>query len=786
MDDIKNCNKVILVLKGATIIPHTITPLLLGKPASIKALETALEDGGIAIFLQKNGDSDLFDINDLYQYGTYAKIVEIARDTKGNIKVLFEGLYRISVHSFIKKDIIYGEYSHSEVTSHLTSDIEFKALWKQFVIYYEKYREYNKKISEIIFPLQYTLFDMIKTVDIVAGVLLSNVFDKQDYINKNLLEERIYFLVNYINKEINIIDVEKKIKSNLQNQLESSQKEYYLKEQLRAIQKELNHDKVDDFSPESILKKAQEIGMPDEVYQKIIKELNRLEQMQDLSTEASVIKGYIDWLLSIPWVKKSADQISLIEAKKILDEYHYGLGKVKEQVLEFLGALKYAGDKIKAPIICLIGPPGVGKTSLAKSIAACLNKEFVRISLGGVRDEADIRGHRKTYVAAMPGKIIQAFKKVSTVNPVVLLDEIDKMSRDLHGDPSSALLEVLDHEQNSDFCDSYLDISYDISQAVYIATANHIENIPYPLLDRFELIYLSSYTLQEKIYIAKSFLLPKLYIEHNVINYITFLDEAIYFLIFEYTKEAGVRQLNRLLVRVIRKIINKYFLDEGIVRKIITVDKNLILEFLKTPYYKFYMLPQKKDRVGIVNGLAWTEMGGDVLEIETVLTPGKGNIQLTGQLGEVMQESAQTAFTYVKSRYKAFKISKKKFADFDIHIHVPEGATPKDGPSAGIAMCTALVSLFTNISVKKKIAMTGEITLQGRVLAIGGIKEKILAAEIQNYDLVVLPLQNKLQAEEIIEEVGDLKLKIAYCDHMDEVLKIVLKKKLFEDDEVTS
>lgn len=786
MDDIKNCNKVILVLKGATIIPHTITPLLLGKPASIKALETALEDGGIAIFLQKNGDSDLFDINDLYQYGTYAKIVEIARDTKGNIKVLFEGLYRISVHSFIKKDIIYGEYSHSEVTSHLTSDIEFKALWKQFVIYYEKYREYNKKISEIIFPIQYTLFDMIKTVDIVAGVLLSNVFDKQDYINKNLLEERIYFLVNYINKEINIIDVEKKIKSNLQNQLESSQKEYYLKEQLRAIQKELNHDKVDDFSPESILKKAQEIGMPDEVYQKIIKELNRLEQMQDLSTEASVIKGYIDWLLSIPWVKKSADQISLIEAKKILDEYHYGLGKVKEQVLEFLGALKYAGDKIKAPIICLIGPPGVGKTSLAKSIAACLNKEFVRISLGGVRDEADIRGHRKTYVAAMPGKIIQAFKKVSTVNPVVLLDEIDKMSRDLHGDPSSALLEVLDHEQNSDFCDSYLDISYDISQAVYIATANHIENIPYPLLDRFELIYLSSYTLQEKIYIAKSFLLPKLYIEHNVINYITFLDEAIYFLIFEYTKEAGVRQLNRLLVRVIRKIINKYFLDEGIVRKIITVDKNLILEFLKTPYYKFYMLPQKKDRVGIVNGLAWTEMGGDVLEIETVLTPGKGNIQLTGQLGEVMQESAQTAFTYVKSRYKAFKISKKKFADFDIHIHVPEGATPKDGPSAGIAMCTALVSLFTNISVKKKIAMTGEITLQGRVLAIGGIKEKILAAEIQNYDLVVLPLQNKLQAEEIIEEVGNLKLKIAYCDHMDEVLKIVLKKKLFEDDEVTS
>jgi ATP-dependent Lon protease len=786
MDDIKNCNKVILVLKGATIIPHTITPLLLGKPASIKTLETALEDGGVAIFLQKNGDSDLFDINDLYQYGTYAKIVELARDTKGNIKVLFEGLYRISIHSFVKKDIIYGEYSHSEVPSHLTSDIEFKGLWKQFISYYEKYREYNNKISEAIFPLQYTLFDMIKTVDIVAGVLLSNVFDKQEYIEKNLLEERIYFLVNYINKEINIIDVEKKIKSNLQNQLESSQKEYYLKEQLRAIQKELNHDKVDDFSPEAILKKAREIGIPDVVHQKIIKELNRLEQMQDLSTESSVIKGYIDWLLSIPWVKKSADQIGLIEAKKILDEYHYGLGKVKEQVLEFLAALKYAGDKIKAPIICLIGPPGVGKTSLAKSIAACLNREFVRISLGGVRDEADIRGHRKTYVAAMPGKIIQAFKKVSTVNPVILLDEIDKMSRDLHGDPSSALLEVLDHEQNSDFCDSYLDISYDISQAVYIATANHIENIPYPLLDRFELIYLSSYTLQEKIYIAKSFLLPKLYAEHNVIDYITFSDEAIYFLIFEYTKEAGVRQLTRLLVRVIRKIISKYFLDNPPVKKTITVDKNLILEFLKTPYYKFYMLPQKKDRVGIVNGLAWTEMGGDVLEIETVLTPGKGNIQLTGQLGEVMQESAQTALTYVKSRYKAFKISKKKFADFDIHVHVPEGATPKDGPSAGIAMCTALVSLFTNISVKKRIAMTGEITLQGRILAIGGIKEKVLAAELQNYDLVVLPLQNKLQAEEVIEEVGNLKLKIAYCDHMDEVLKIVLKKKLFEDDEVAS
>jgi len=781
MINIKN-NNTILILKGSTIIPHTVTPLLLGKPSSIKSLELALEKKeGIGVFLQRNSDIEIIDINDIYPYGTYVKIIDIAKNTKGNIKVLLEGIYRIKIDSIIKENnIIHAEFSKIETTFSLLEEIEWEVLWKKFITYYQKYQEYNKKTPDAFIPHSFNTTDVEIATDIVAGIILLPVQEKQKYISIVHLEDRINFLINFINKEITIINVEKKIKQNLQNQLENTQKEYYLKEQLKAIQKELKIDTDDNFeSRDQIKKKALEIGMPDIIYQKIEKELNRLDQMQELSTEASVSKNYIDWLLSIPWTKKSVDEISLDKAKTILDCNHYGLQKAKERITEFIAALKYAGDKIKPLIICLIGPPGVGKTSLAKSIALSLNREFARIALGGIRDEADIRGHRKTYVAAMPGKIIQALKRVSTINPVIVLDEIDKMAHDLHGDPSSALLEILDPEQNKEFVDSFLEIPYDISQVIFIATANNFDNIPYPLLDRLDIIQLSGYTIDEKLNIAKSFIIPKILIEHNLENKIKFDEEALLYLISEYTKEAGVRQLDRMIVRLIRKAIASEFLIERKQKnKLFHFTKNIILEYLKNPLFKPHQIPHK-EKIGIVSGLAWTEMGGDILEIEVAITEGKGNIQLTGQLGEIMQESAHTALTYLKTKIKEFGITKKKINESDVHIHVPEGATPKDGPSAGIALCTALTSAFTKIPVKEKLAMTGEITLQGRILPIGGIKEKILAAELQKYELVILPEENKLQVEEIMADIVPLQVKIVYLNHMDDVLKLVLKKNIF-------
>jgi ATP-dependent Lon protease len=782
MITINEHNEAILILKGATIIPHTVTPIILGKTSSIESLEIALEkQEGIGVFLQKNSDSEIVDINDIYPYGTYVKIINIAKNTKGNMKILLEGIHRIKLEKITKENnIFFGNYSKHTTITHLKTEIEWELLWKQFVTYYQKYQEYNKKISSVCTPNSNAIDDIEAAIDIASGSILLNCQDRQKYLAIANLEDRIYALINFINKEITIIEVEKKIKLNLQNQLETTQKEYYLKEQLKAIQKELKVDKQNDDildSKDTMKKKAQEIGMPDAIYQKIEKEYNRLEQMQELSTEASILKNYIDCLLSLPWQKKSLDTISLQEAKRILDHYHYGLKKVKERIIEFIAALKYVGDSIKPLIICLVGPPGVGKTSLAESIALSLNREFCRIALGGIRDEADIRGHRKTYVAAMPGKIIQAFKKTTTVNPVFLLDEIDKMAHDMHGDPSSALLEVLDPKQNKEFVDSFLEVPYDLSQTIFITTANHLDNIPYPLLDRLEIVSLSGYTLEEKINIAKLFILPKILKEHHLDNKIIIDVDILQFIISEYTKEAGVRQLERIIVRLIRKVIAKEFLLEKNKEKVFTFTKNIILDYLKNPLFKINAIPHK-DKIGIVSGLAWTEVGGDILEIEVAITPGKGNIQLTGQLGEVMQESAQTALTYLKTKMKELKITKKKLNESDIHIHVPEGATPKDGPSAGIAMCTALISALTGRPVNKKIAMTGEITLQGRILPIGGLKEKILAAELQEYNLVILPEENKELMEEIISEIGTLKLEIMYFNHMDQVINVALKKNI--------
>lgn len=782
MNDIKNEKKATLILKGSVILPHIITPLLLGKQNSIKALEEALlGEKEIPVFLQKDINSENIDIANVYEYGTLVRIIEIAKNAKGNIKVLLEGLYKIEVTQLIKEDdIIYCDYKIVQTIDIFDSELERELVWKNFLEYYEKYQSINKKIPDAFIPQNYHFKDFEIAINIVAGNILHSSADKQKFLSLHSLSDRLHFLINFINKEIIIVQIEEKIKINLQNQLEKTQKEYYLKEQLKIIQKELDIEKNQESNEKKIKNQAKEKNVPEYVAEKIEKELQKIEQMQELSAEASVTKTYVDCLISLPWSKESIDNLSLQEAQNILDTYHYGLEKVKERIIEFISAQKYAQKKIKSFVICLVGPPGVGKTSLAKSIAASLNREFIRISLGGIRDEADIRGHRKTYVAAMPGKIIQAFKKVATINPVILLDEIDKMSHDLHGDPASALLEVLDPVQNQEFIDSYLELPYDVSKAIFIATANHIENIPYPLLDRLEIIQLSGYTIEEKMNIAKNFLVPKVISEHNLDKKLSFKDEAIHYLVSEYTKEAGVRQLERSLIRIARKAIGKEFLPHKEEENYsFTITKQDIREYLKNPLFKMSPIDHK-EKIGIVTGLAWTELGGDILEIEVAIFHGKGNITLTGQLGEVMQESAQAALTYLKTKLPLFGISKKTINESDIHIHIPEGATPKDGPSAGITICTALASAFTKVSVKSKLVMTGEISLQGRILPIGGIKEKLLAAEAYKYEIAILPKENQDIAEEIISEIKNLKLRIIYLEHMDDVLKLALTKNIFD------
>jgi ATP-dependent Lon protease len=776
-----NNKTIALVLKGSVVIPHIMVPIVLGKANSIKALERALvEEKNIAVFLQKDSDCDVPDITNVHRHGTLVKIIEIAKNNKGTIKVLLEGKSKIFLEQFDEcDDVLYASYRKVESVDLLENDLEREIAWKNFLKYYVKYQQCNRKVSDAPLVKSFSSADFELVLDIAAGNILVSVHDRQQYLSIEDIFQRVSFLINYMNKEIALSEIEEKVRLNLQSQLEKIQKEYYLREQIKAIQKELESDRSDGSVQEEkkLLIEAKKKGVPAAIYEKIEKDLSKLEQMQEFSSEGNVLKTYLDWLVSLPWKDESEDILSLAEAKTILDRQHFGLEKVKERILEFIAAKKYVKKNIKSMIICLVGPPGVGKTSLAKSIAESLNREFVRISLGGVRDEAEIRGHRRTYVAAMPGKIIQSFKKVKTVNPVILLDEIDKMCHDVSGDPAAALLEALDPIQNNEFVDSYLEVPYDLSRVIFLATANHVDSIPYPLLDRLEIISLSGYTVEEKIAIADKFIVPSIVFEHGLEGKFFFPREALLFLISQYTKESGVRQLERLIIRLVRKAIAKEFLDAP-TGKVFSMTKEIIQSYLKVPLFKPAALKHVA-KIGIVTGLAWTEVGGDILEIEVAIVPGKGNIILTGQLGEVMQESAQAALTYLKTKLSLLGISKKKIADSDIHIHIPEGATPKDGPSAGITMCTALVSAFTKVSVKKKVAMTGEISLQGNILPIGGIKEKLLAAEMYHYDTVILPFENKDIAEEILSELKDLKLKVLYFDHMDDVLRFSLKNDLF-------
>jgi ATP-dependent Lon protease len=626
------------------------------------------------------------------------------RMPNGSLKILAEGLSRAVITKFEPVEEFINVTIEDLPTTSIEESLELEATWRQLQSLYSLYTTLNEKAPADIIRMVKTPQDMDYITDTIA-VNISNLSfaERQTILELPDLKERMITLCAYLKKEIDLLQTEQRIQGRIQTQVEKSQREYYLTEQMKAIQKELGRE--DQAIEVDVLReKAKQVGLTKEAQEKVDKELRRLEQMPPLSSEAVVSRHYIDWMISIPWKKASKDTIGLIQAEKILNESHAGLKKAKERIIEFLAAKKFSKSLERSPIICLVGPPGVGKTSLGRSIAQSLNREFVRISLGGIRDEAEIRGHRRTYIGALPGKIIQAMKKAKVINPVILLDEIDKMSRDIHGDPAAALLEVLDPEQNKNFVDHFLDVEYNLSQAMFIATANILDNIPYPLLDRLEIIHLSGYTEEEKYSIAKQFLIPNGLKEYGLSkNQFKLSDDLLKNIINLYTKEAGVRQLERVIAKLMRKVIQQ--LLEKTSQKSVTITAELAREWLGQPIFKKTSLNLKKDRIGLATGLAWTEIGGDVLEIETSVLPGKGTVTLTGQLGEVMQESAQAALSYIRSRALDLNLKPSFYASKDIHLHIPEGATPKDGPSAGITICVALVSSLTRIPTRQDIAM---------------------------------------------------------------------------------
>lgn len=770
----------LLPLKNVVILPKSIIPIIVGRPSSIEAVEYSLKHNKtIFITAQKHPDVEHPTEEDVFKHGTRSTILQVMRMPKGTLKILVEGLERAKIIKTYNNEKFLEVEIEDLPTTSLEDNLEIKALWRQLKSYYTTYSNLNPKIPTDLMALTKIPEDMDIVSDTLAVHLNLSFNERQELLELADLKERLIKLCLFLKREIDILETEERIKSNIQKQIEKGQKEYYLNEQIKAIQKELGKE---DTTTEifQIKNKIKALKLSSEALEKVEKELKRLEQMPALSSEAVVSRHYIDWIISLPWGKASKDIIGIEEAEKILNHHHAGLKKAKERIIEFLAAKKFSKNLNRSPVICLIGPPGVGKTSLAKSIAESLDREFVRISLGGVKDEAEIRGHRRTYIGSMPGKIIQAMRKAKTINPVILLDEIDKMASDYHGDPSAALLEVLDPEQNKNFMDHFLEVGYDLSQVLFITTANHTEGIPYPLYDRMEKISLSGYTEDEKVEIAESFLIPKNLKEYGLKSKQFIISKDIIKLVIsEYTREAGVRQLERLIAKLMRKVIQILLKDKKI--KSVTVDKENISEWLGYPIFKRSILDLSENRIGVATGLAWTEVGGDILEIEVTAIAGKGGLTLTGQLGDVMQESAHAALSYIRSRGSALGLQASFYSTKDIHIHIPEGATPKDGPSAGITMCVALVSALTKNPTKTDVAMTGEITLRGRVLAVGGLKEKILAARQYGLKTVLVPEENKPVVQEIIKEIGQTDhLNIIFVNNMDEVLKLSLGNNPFE------
>lgn len=761
----------LLPLRGVLVFPTMVLHLDVGRPKSVKALEEAMmDDSEILLTSQIDLSVDEPEPDDLYQLGTIAEIKQMLKLPNGTIRVLVEGLQRAKIiHFFDRDDLFQVKVTPIEEEKADATDTEIIALMRSLLDHFEQYVHISKKVSqETLLSLQ-DIREPSRLADVVASHLPLKVAEKQELLEMISIKDRLMRLIEILNNEKEVLGLEQKIGQRVKQSMEQTQKEYYLREQLKAIQKELGEKEGKFEETEELRERIKEAKMPEQVEEKALKELSRYEKIPQASAESSVIRNYIEWLITIPWHEETTDRLDINHAKEILDEDHYGLEKVKERVLEYL-AVQELTKSLKGPILCLAGPPGVGKTSLARSIARALERKFVRMSLGGVRDEAEIRGHRRTYVGAMPGRIIQGMKKAGSINPVFLLDEIDKMASDFRGDPASAMLEVLDPEQNDTFSDHFIEEPYDLSKVMFITTANNVQTIPEPLLDRMEIISIAGYTEVEKEEIAKRYLLPKQMKEHGLTKgHLQVKDEAILKLIRYYTREAGVRNLEREIATICRKAAKKIVSGE---RKRVIVTENTIEEMLGKPRFR-YGLAEEEDQVGAATGLAYTTSGGDTLSIEVSLAKGKGELTLTGKLGDVMKESAQAAFSYIRSRADELNIEPDFHEKLDIHIHVPEGATPKDGPSAGITMATALVSALTGRKVKKEVGMTGEITLRGRVLPIGGLKEKAMSAHRAGLTTIIIPKENEKDLEDIPESVRK-GLTFITVAHLDEVLQHAL------------
>jgi len=773
MGTVKGTRRIpLLPLRGLLVYPTMVLHLDVGREKSVRALEAAMVDDNM-ILLCSQSDVNIEDptVNDIFRVGTISRIRQMLKLPNGTIRVLVEGLTRAEIVEYkdnpVHFDVVVRELPETEVASP-----EIDALRRTVLHHFEHYISLSRKVTPETLTAVADIEEPGRLADVISSHLTLKIRDKQTILETVDVKERLEKLLELLNNEREVLELERKISQRVKKQMEKTQKEYYLREQMKAIQKELGEKEGRAGEIEELRQKLEAADLPPAVREKVEKEIDRLEKMPVASAEGAVIRNYVDWLLALPWNVSTADDLDLAKAEAILDEDHYGLEKPKERVLEYLAVQKLV-KKLKGPILCFVGPPGVGKTSLARSIARSLGRKFVRMSLGGVRDEAEIRGHRRTYVGAMPGRIIQGIRNAGSNNPVFLLDEIDKMAMDFRGDPAAALLEVLDPEQNNAFSDHYIEVPMDLSNVMFIATANAVHNIPRPLLDRMEVLYIPGYTELEKEQIAIKHLLPKQRREHGLAEHQLVLPrETLLKLIREYTRESGVRHLEQTIAALCRKTAKDVVMGG---RESNVIGPGQLKEYLGPQKFR-YGIAEREDQIGAATGLAWTETGGDTLTVEVSVLPGSGKLLLTGKLGEVMKESAQAAFSYIRSRAEQFDIDPHFHEKNDIHIHVPEGAIPKDGPSAGITMATALVSALTNIPVSHTVAMTGEITLRGRVLAIGGLKEKALAAHRAGIRTVLIPKDNEKDLEDIPESVRD-ELAFHPVSHMDQVLEIALVRK---------
>jgi ATP-dependent Lon protease len=760
----------VLPLRNVVVFPHVIVPLFLGREKSIRALEEVMRsDTFILLATQKHAADDDPATDAIFEVGTLASVLQLLKLPDGTVKVLVEGAERAKITKYTDRTDYY-EAEAVVLEGTVGDPVETEALVRLVVTEFEGYVKHNKKVSTEVVGVVQQITDYGKIADTVASHLAGKLLDKQAILETTAIAERLEKVLGVIESELAVLQVEKRIRTRMKRQMDKTQREYFLNEQMKAIQKELGDEEGRDELGE-IEDKIKKTKLSKEAREKTQHELKKLRQMSPMSPESTVVRNYLDWLLSIPWNKKSKIKKDLVLAQKILDDDHYGLDKVKERIVEYL-AVQQRANKLTGPILCLVGPPGVGKTSLGKSIARATGRDFVRVSLGGVRDEAEIRGHRRTYIGSMPGKIIQSMRKAKSSNPLFLLDEVDKMGTDFRGDPSSALLEVLDPEQNHTFNDHYLEVDYDLSNVMFITTANTL-NIPPALMDRMEIIRIAGYTEDEKVEIARKHLIPHAIAKHGLsAKEWSIDDEALLMIIRHYTREAGVRNLERELSTLIRKAVKELMISK---EESVNVTAANLSDYLGGPKYRYGEI-EDSDRVGVVTGLAWTDVGGELLTIEGVMVPGKGKMTVTGNLGNVMKESISAAASYVRSRAVDFGIEPPRFDRRDIHVHVPEGATPKDGPSAGVAMVTAIVSVMTGIEARKDVAMTGEITLRGRVLPIGGLKEKLLAALRGGIKTVLIPEEN---AKDLVEIPDSVKggLDIVPVSRMDEVLGHALTRK---------